>query len=78
MKYCQNNVYAFILKRFLLLVQELSTCWMDVRFLGHLVYMTAASDDERLMLLEALFIKELAPGLNTKDEFRSRNLSLKF
>ena len=40
--------------------------------------LTVASDDERLLLMEALFIKQLAPGLNTKEEFRSKNLSLKF
>ena len=40
--------------------------------------LTVASDNERLMLFEALFIKDLAPALNTKEEFRSRNLSLKF
>ena len=32
----------------------------------------------RLLTLEALFIKELAPVLNTKDEYRSRTLTLKF
>ena len=32
----------------------------------------------KLLTLEALFIKELKPLLNTKDEFRSRELTLKF
>lgn len=32
----------------------------------------------RLLTLEALFIKEINPVLNTKDEFRSRTLTLKF
>ena len=32
----------------------------------------------RLLTLEALFIKELAPVLNTKDEYRNRTLTLKF
>ena len=30
------------------------------------------------LTLEALFIKEIAPVLNTKDEYRSRTLTLKF
>ena len=30
------------------------------------------------MTLEALFIKQFAPSLNTKDEFKSRTLTLKF
>ena len=34
--------------------------------------------DGRLLTLEALFIKELSPTLNTKDEYRSRTLTLKF
>ena len=32
----------------------------------------------RLLTLEALFIKEISPVLNTKDEYRSRTLTLKF
>ena len=35
-------------------------------------------DDDRLLILEDLFIKELSPTLNTKDEYRSRTLTLKF
>ena len=34
--------------------------------------------DGRLLTLEALYIKEIAPVLNTKDEYRSRTLTLKF
>ena len=34
--------------------------------------------DGRLLMLEALFIEEIAPVLNTKDEYRSRTLTLKF
>ena len=33
---------------------------------------------EKLLTLEALFISEIKPSLNTKDEFRSRELKLKF
>ena len=33
---------------------------------------------DRLLSLEALFISEINPALNTKDEFRSRTLTLKF
>ena len=32
----------------------------------------------RLLTLETLFIKEINPSLNTKDEYRSRTLTLKF
>ena len=37
-----------------------------------------ASSLPRLLTLEALFIKQIKPELNTKDEFRSRELTLKF
>ena len=33
---------------------------------------------DKLLTLEALFISKLAPKLNTKDEFKSRELKLKF
>ena len=33
---------------------------------------------EKLLTLEALFISKIKPALNTKDEFKSRNLLLKF
>ena len=33
---------------------------------------------EKLLTLEALFISQIKPALNTKDEFKSRNLLLKF
>ena len=33
---------------------------------------------EKLLTLEALFISEIKPLLNTKDEFKSRTLKLKF
>ena len=32
----------------------------------------------RLLTLKALFIKEINPSLNTKDEYRSGTLTLKF
>ena len=32
---------------------------------------------DQLLTLEALFISEIKPALNTKDEFKSRNLLLK-
>ena len=33
---------------------------------------------EKLLILEALFIAEIKPSLNTKDEFKRRTLRLKF
>ena len=36
------------------------------------------NNSEHLLTLEALFIKEIDPVINTKDEYRSRTLTLKF
>ena len=33
---------------------------------------------EHLLTLEALYIREIKPELNTKDEYRSRELAIKF
>ena len=33
---------------------------------------------EHLLTLEALYIREIKPELNTKDEYRSRELTIKF
>ena len=40
--------------------------------------LAGSSSLNKLMTLEALFIKQFAPSLNTKDEFKSRTLTLKF
>ena len=32
----------------------------------------------KLLTLEALYIREINPSINTKDEYRSRTLTLKF
>ena len=34
--------------------------------------------DKHLMTLEALFVQEITPQLNTKDEFKIRTITLKF
>ena len=39
---------------------------------------TIRKDDNVLWALEALYIRELHPTINTRDEFRSRELTLKF
>ena len=44
----------------------------------NITILTVSSNEEKLMILEALFIKEMKPRINTKEEFRSRNLSIKF
>ena len=43
-----------------------------------LVEILGRARGEKLLTLEALFISELKPKLNTKDEYRSRELKLKF
>jgi len=39
---------------------------------------SSSRGDTYLITLEALFIQEIKPKLNTKDEFKSRILTLKF
>ena len=43
-----------------------------------MVKILGKSSGEKLMTLEALYIAEINPVLNTKDEYRSRTLKLKF
>ena len=43
-----------------------------------LVSILGRAKGEKLLTLEALFIAEIKPKLNTKDEYRSRELKLKF
>ena len=44
----------------------------------HVNILAASNFLTKLMTLEALFIKEVKPVLNTKDEYKSRTLTLKF
>ena len=39
---------------------------------------TTSRGEYHLMTLEALWIREVAPGMNTKDEYRSRTLTIGF
>ena len=41
------------------------------------VVASTARGEGYLMTLEALWIRELNPGINTKDEYRSRTLNIK-
>ena len=59
-----------------LIKNHFSVCGVEPNFdhtkiLGHAKW-------GKLLTLEALFISELQPALNTKDEFKSRELKLKF
>jgi len=38
---------------------------------------TSAKGENHLLTLEALFIEELKPSINTKDEYRSRALTIR-
>ena len=39
---------------------------------------SSSRGEDHLLTLEALFIAELRPKINTKDEYRSRELTLKY
>jgi len=40
--------------------------------------LTSSPNTIKLMTLEALFIREIRPVINTKDEYRKRTLTIKF
>ena len=52
----------------------------DCSILPHddMVTILGRARGEKLLTLEALFISEIRPSINTKDEFKSRELKLKF
>ena len=59
-----------------LLRKHFDNCQITPSF--DLVSILGRAKDEKLLTLEALFITEIKPKLNTKDEYRSRELKLKF
>ena len=59
-----------------LLKKHFEDCQVDPSF--DLVKILGRARGEKLLTLEALFISEIKPGLNTKDEYRKRELRLKF
>ena len=48
-----------------------------VRGLIVIILGTTSQGEEYLLTLEALWIREINPEMNTKDEFRSRELTIK-
>ena len=59
-----------------LLRKHFDNCQITPSF--DLVSILGRAKGEKLLTLEALFITEIRPELNTKDEYRSRELKLKF
>ena len=47
--------------------------YCDIQILG-----STSRGEKHLMTLEALFQKDISPSLNTKEEYKSRTLSIKF
>ena len=59
-----------------LIKNHFSTCGVEPTFNNTKILGYAKG--VKLLTLEALFISEIKPALNTKDEFKSRELKLKF
>ena len=59
-----------------LLRKHFESCQIAPSF--DLVKILGRAKGEKLLTLEALYIAEIKPQLNTKDEYRSRELKLKF
>ena len=57
--------------------KNLSNCKTKVDENNVEVLASTARGEGYLMTLEALWIRELNPGINTKDEYRGRTLSIK-
>ena len=61
------------------LKKHLETCVENtIISVDNVKVLTKCYSDQKLLTLEALFIKQINPKLNTKDEFKSRVLTLKF
>ena len=59
-----------------LLRKHFETCDVSPSF--DMIEILGKEKFEKLLILEALFIAEIKPSLNTKDEFKGRALRLKF
>ena len=57
--------------------EECNTVWNSTPESDIVQILDKCNSVPRLMALEALYIKDIKPDLNTKDEFRSRTLTLK-
>ena len=57
--------------------KHLETCNTDLEE-DDVKVLTTSSNQEKLLILEALFIRELKPTINTKEEFKSKKLRIKF
>ena len=59
--------------------RHIETCDPSVKISEYSISILARANKYiKLLTLEALFINEIKPDLNTKDEYRSRTLTLKF
>ena len=57
---------------------HMEQCGVSLKEDNVTILASTSRGDKYLMTLEALFIQEIKPKLNTKDEFKSRILTLKF
>ena len=60
------------------LKSHFENCNVDPVPTKEMVKILGKAKGDKLLTLEALYISELGPKLNTKDEFKSRELKLKF
>ena len=59
-------------------MEHWDTCGQELSIDDVTILSTSARSNYHLMTLEALYINELKPKLNTKDEYRSKPLVIKF
>ena len=58
-------------------VQHMKQCKIDVKDLDVEILKSVMKGGFELSVLEALFIRELKPALNTRDEYRDHELTIK-
>ena len=76
LKYKKSVISSFIYR-----IYRASSNWPPINtdnFHNFFSILATSNSLTKLMTLEALFIKEFKPALNTKDEYKSRTLTLKF
>ena len=57
--------------------KHMASCGRDITMDDVEILKSSSRGEDHLLTLEALFIAELRPKINTKDEYRSRELTLK-
>ena len=56
----------------------MTVCQVDLAYSDIDILGSTSKGEKQLLTLEALYQKEISPSINTKEEFKSRKLTIKF